>query len=309
MLRPSAADVQEAALAFAMQRSAMETYEMAADKRPKATKAAYSAKAQEYVDWFKAKPGNANKLPLVDAQTLHYFIKDKVIGRTARPKTKKDTGAGSTKESTKVIGYATVKQYVNAIVDLYQEQVRQRANTNPHPRNNLVKTLLKQVSLAEDERKRANYEDRGAGTLIDGYTTQEQLSQIAKHYWTPASFFGVRLRDWLAFALSHYYLLRGETARMLELADLQSVQLENEGTSKCVAVIAVQRQGKTNQHGRVELAVCLRAKDVSVCPQAAMACYLFWRWHVEGEPFPVMTTSADWYGYKLLKSGKNPKKR
>ena len=63
----------------------------------------------------------------------------------------------------------------------------------------------------------------------------------------------IGLRDRLSFLLSHYALLRGELARGMELADIQSINLDGESSNGiCPALILILRQGKTNQFGRYE---------------------------------------------------------
>ncbi|KAJ8537451.1 hypothetical protein ON010_g13147 [Phytophthora cinnamomi] len=102
--------------------------------------------------------------------------------------------------------------------------------------------------------------------------------------------------------------MRGESARMLELADLHSILLENEGYSPGRALVMVMRQGKTNQVGRIEFGACMRSKYVEICPHGLLGFYLFWRWHIDGEPFPDFTSSESWYPTKLLKTGKDTTK-
>jgi hypothetical protein len=69
-----------------------------------------------------------------------------------------------------------------------------------------------------------------------------------KFYWTRTSHYGEHLRGGLAFPLSHYLLLRGESIRRMELSDLQTVNLEIEGVQSNVdcALVMIMRQGKTN---------------------------------------------------------------
>src|SRR5437667_6232488 len=56
-----------------------------------------------------------------------------------------------------------------------------------------------------------------------------------------------------------------------------------------------------NQHGRLEYGAALHHRDHRACLIGALAAYLFWRWHLSGEPFPCFRTSQDWYEIKLLK--------
>ena len=193
--------------------------------------------------------------------------------------------------------------YVAAIVDLYSLQTRLGCNSNPHPRNADVQALLKNTHYEQERVRRVNYDDRGIGTALDGYTSADQLGKIANYFWTRSREFGPNLRSWVALALSHYAVLRGESARGMELPDLHSIRLDNEGFSECHALVLVMRNGRTNHFGRIEMSACLRNKRVDICPWAAVGFYLFWRWHVEGEPFPTFESSRDWYDIKLLKCG------
>ena len=106
--------------------------------------------------------------------------------------------------------------------------------------------------------------------------------------------------------MSHYALLRGEIVSQLELADMHSVQLENEDFTECIALVFVLRQGKMNQFGRNDFGAFIRSKDVRVCPMSTVELYLYWRFHVENEPFPSMRSSGEWINVRLLKSGRDP---
>ena len=54
-----------------------------------------------------------------------------------------------------------------AIVDLYQQQVKQKVNSHPHPRNACIQ-LLDNMKLNDERTRREEFQDRGLGTLIDG---------------------------------------------------------------------------------------------------------------------------------------------
>ncbi|KAG2225155.1 hypothetical protein INT45_009484 [Circinella minor] len=125
--------------------------------------------------------------------------------------------------------------------------------------------------------KRDQMEDRGVRSVVDGYSTT-------------------------AFLLQHFGFLRGESIRMMEFADLQSMLLEREGATECYALVMVLLQGKTNQEGRVEFAACIRNRNVEICPQMTLSFYLFHRWHIQGEPFSSLNQNKDWYRLKLIKS-------
>ena len=151
--------------------------------------------------------------------------------------------------------------------------------------------------------KKANFEDRGVGTIMDGYTTTDKIADIIKFYLGENSLRD--LRDGLAFWLSHFCLLRGEAARRAEFPDLQLIQLEGEGADKCPALVMVMRQGKTNKYGKLEGA-CLRNKRVEICPFIILGMCFFARFHVESEPFPDFTISENRFLTKVLKHQQDP---
>jgi hypothetical protein len=104
-----------------------------------------------------------------------------VVGRVKRQKSSKNHHA----DRSETIGLSTVNAYVAAIVDLWKQQARAKTNSNPSPRDEAVTALVKLAQHDEDERKRKKFEDRGADTLLDGYTTTDQIQQISRYFWTP----------------------------------------------------------------------------------------------------------------------------
>jgi hypothetical protein len=281
-----------------MQQAILETHAQSLQIRPNSTSKAYSARQQEYQQWCIEKR-------FIDGATvtgdkLHLFLHQRVIGRDFKK------SKGSDGRACRKVGKSTVLGYTAAIVDLWKQQTAMRVTSHPNPRDSNVKRLLKNAEYETHQHRKANFVDRGIGTLVDGYTTTEQMVNIAEVFWKRSRDFGQNLRNLCAFFLSHYALLRGETVRNLDLADMHSVQLENEGFSICHAVVFVVRQGKTNQFGRSEFGAFIRSKDVRICPFGVCAFYLFWRYHLENEAFPEFQSNEDWFDIKFLKSGKNP---
>ncbi|KAG2201219.1 hypothetical protein INT47_013030 [Mucor saturninus] len=93
--------------------------------------------------------------------------------------------------------------------------------------------------MKEFEVSRDNFEDRGEGTLADGYTSLDQVSKIVQFYLNGQRNHGENLRDALAFLFSHYFLLRGESIRNAELTDFQTINLDFESVRpniKCPAL-------------------------------------------------------------------------
>ena len=75
------------------------------------------------------------------------------------------------------VGYTVLLKYVNALIDLCKNQKRielENAKVVPEiPRTEGVKELLKLTSSKEQERKRTCYEERGVGTITDGWNLKE----------------------------------------------------------------------------------------------------------------------------------------
>jgi hypothetical protein len=214
--------------------------------------------------------------------------------------------AAMTSDTVKRVGLATVKMYIAAVVDLHNEQSLADPHSNrPHPHGKLVDALLQSLKYEEQKHKRDNYVDRGVGTVADGYSTTAEMVKLVDHYFRKNTQEG--LRNGTAFLLQHYGLLRGESIRMMEFPDLQCMLFENEGISTCYALVMVLKQGKTNQEGRLEFSACLRNKNILICPQMMLSCYLFYRWHIAGEPFPDFNENRDWFDYKLTRSRNDPK--
>jgi len=137
------------------------------------------------------------------------------------------------------------------------------------------------------------------GTIQDGYTTVAELSKLGHTHWKTNGHHGTARRNWLAYLLCHNCLLRGEDVRALDLANLYSITLENEGHGTCVALLMSLRQGKTNKFGRVEIGAWMRNKVVEVCPHGSLSFYLFWRWHIENEPSPQLDDNSKWFKTKV----------
>lgn len=219
------------------------------------------------------------------------------MNRTSRSKSKSSS-------PPKKVKVSTLEQYIAAITDLYKMQVQKKINCNEHPRATVV-SLIKNAKQQEFQVRRQNCEDRGEGTLADGYTSLDQVAKVVQFYLNNSRNHGENLRDSLAFLFSHYFLLRGESIRNAELTNFQTFNLDNESARPdiaCPALVMVLKQGKTNKNNRLELTGCIRSTRVEICPIMSLGLYLFWRFHVQNEPFPDFTHSTNWYLIKLFKS-------
>lgn len=97
--------------------------------------------------------------------------------------------------------------------------------------------------------------------------------------------------------MQHMMLLRGETTRTMELADLFPLQFPNEGFSECPVLILGLDHGKTTRFNRIQYAGNLpcATKTIERVHLAPWLSFFFYRWHVPNEDFPTFTTNKDWF--------------
>ena len=164
-----------------------------------------------------------------------------------------------------------------------------------------LKTL---IARGQHQRRRDKFTDRGLATIRDGYVAS-QIPDLTRKVWGQClgqNQVEQQFRTQLCFLFGNSMLLRLSNRLPMELPDLFSMPLPNEGPKGggwCL--VTVMDQGKTNQHGRLEYGAALRHRDYRSCLIGALATYFFWRWHYSGESFPSFRTSQDWYHIKVLK--------
>ena len=200
--------------------------------------------------------------------------------------------------------FQSVRVYRTALVNLYRYQHSRGSNRHPDPNRAALQSLFKVQRSTQHQKSKKHHEDRGKGTVADGYGLQE-LQRLTDSFWrlsesgksvTVGSF----LRTGLDFLLGHFLLLRGESRRSAELADLQLLMLENEGPTPAPCLLYIMSNGKTNQNGRIEYAGLLRHRDIPLCCMSAMACCFVWRWEQSSEKFPSFESNKQWYDTQVL---------
>ncbi|EGZ30699.1 hypothetical protein PHYSODRAFT_421820, partial [Phytophthora sojae] len=129
---------------------------------PQNTTRAYTNKQHEFKQWCDNKGAAFNDLTrhTVTGPKVHLFLEECVIGREKRRKDRDGRCEKIAKSSQK----------------------RLKINNYPSPRDDAVTSLLKSTEYEEDDRRRKNFADRGADTMLDGYTTTEQIQKIARFY-------------------------------------------------------------------------------------------------------------------------------
>ena len=81
--------------------------------------------------------------------------------------------------------------------------------------------------------------------------------------------------------------------------DLEDETPRSDETAPCM--ITTMRQGKQNQHGKIEYMGCMRNVDPLLCPLSALAFYFFNRWGRDGAtPLPSFRQPEDYYGHYVF---------
>lgn len=240
------------------------------------------------------------------------FFQEKVLNRSHKIRKlidsdnddEDDNDKANEQGLNKTLKYNTVRGYKTALVDLWQQQTARGLHNHSHPNGSALRALMTDLLRKQDSKKKETFEDRGRGTVADGYDAKG-LRDILAEFWRQSQSdapmtIAATLRGRLDFILSHLLLARGEARRFAELPDLQLLMLDNEGPSLCPVLLYIMSNGKTNQNGRIEYTGLLRNKDVSICGMSALAFYFFYRWEKSGESFPCFKSNKDWYDTKLL---------
>ena len=96
-------------------------------------------------------------------------------------------------------------------------------------------------------------------------------------------------------------MTRGEDTRHAELADIFTIELQNQGPTRCFPLIATIDVSKTNKTGKPWYAACLRTRNVQSCPVGALSFYLLYRFTLGNEEFPDFDHRKKWYRRRVLK--------
>jgi hypothetical protein len=241
--------------------------------------------------------GEVLKVPLTEAvQLLVDDREDYVPPAAFAPMAEEDKAAV---EGT-LLTRGTVDAYVAAVLELWRLQV---AHGNPNvenPRGAAVRGFLEQRGRQRGRFDRETFQDRGAEGIQAGYSSEEWL-RMQTILLSATAQAPQNLRTRVDLLFGHYYLLRGENRRKMELADLSLLDYPaSEGPTPCGCLVTLLRDGKMNKTARKEFMGSLRHKDPLLCTQGALAQLFFWRWHVAGEDPPSFRRRQDWYRIKIL---------
>jgi hypothetical protein len=263
-----------------------------------------AAKAQAVAVWREAqdlaneltKAGKADD-PVLPEEAVYLLqdYKNKAIDIDAVV----ETASPANSEGT-LYSLSTIEAYVAAVMQLWHQQVAHGHPNTVNPRGTAVKGFLNQRRLQRARLDRENYVDRGIDGINSGYN-QDQWLQIHSWLLTNVDTYHQNLRTRVDLLFGHYYLLRGENRRNLDISHLAVIQYpSDEGPTPCDCLVLTIREGKLNKVGNIEHMGSFRHKNPLLCSQGSLAQYFFYRWHIAGEAPPTFRRRRDWYNIKAL---------
>ena len=159
----------------------------------------------------------------------------------------------------------TVDVYIAAVIELWRVQVAHGNKNTENPRGATVRGILEQRGHQRNRFNRASFKDCGTEGIQVGYSSAEWLA-IQEHLLHGAATTPQNLRTRVDLLFGHYYLLRGENRRKLELADLSLLDYPaGEDPSPCGCLVSLPQDGKMNKTARKEFMGSLRHKDPLLC--------------------------------------------
>lgn len=87
----------------------------------------------------------------------------------------------------------------------------------------------------------------------------------------------------------------------MKFADLFSLEVENQGLTECITLVAIIIYGRINQHGTIEYGSSLRHSNVEICSIDVLTLYLFLHFHFKNEEFPNFEKRVNWYKSMVFK--------
>ncbi|KAH7461576.1 hypothetical protein FOMA001_g19032 [Fusarium oxysporum f. sp. matthiolae] len=278
------------------------------DEQPANTARSYAAKQRDWPDG-----------ELVTPDKLAAWLKEDILLRRVAPLQKKPRARGKGKGKGKAIQLrrqleqeqleAAALAEAESLAEALEVPLAEAAELLADDREGYVPpTALAPAAagLAEGSLLTRGTIDAYIAAVIElwrlqaGYSHDEWL-RIQDLLLSGAAYMPQNLRTRVDLLFGHYYLLRGENRRKMELADLSLLDYpSSEGPTPCGCLVTLLRDGKLNKTAKKEFMGALRHKDPLLCTQGALAQLFFWRWHVAGEPSPSFRRRQDWYRIKVL---------
>lgn len=124
-----------------------------------------------------------------------------------------------------------------------------------------------------------------------------RISKMGKHFQGTAQRFMMMVS--VLYAVSTGCISRGNDLRDLDFADLYSYTLQSVGPTVCHVLAAVRRHGKTDD-GTVQFVGCILHRIPHCCGPSHLMAYLFYLFHVIGQPPLDFTRKSTWYFRRLF---------
>lgn len=138
----------------------------------------------------------------------------------------------------------TIDAYLAAVMELWRVQVAHGNSNRENPRGSAVRGFLEQRARQRSQLDRASFTDRGIDSIQAGYSPEEWL-RIQDLLLTGAAHIPQNLRTRVDLLFGHYYLLRGENRRKMELADLSLLDYpQSEGPTQCGCLVTYPTPGR-----------------------------------------------------------------
>ena len=214
-------------------------------------------------------------MPLTDAVALLADDREGYVPPPALELAAQAAGAPAAPAEGALFTKSTVDAYVAAVLELWRVQVAHGNGNVENPRGIAVRGFLEQRGRQRGKLDREAYKDRGGDGIQAGYSLDEWL-RIQDILLNGAAYAPQSLRTRADLLLGHYYLLRGENRRKMELADLSLLDYPaTEGPTTCGCLVSLLQDGKMNKTARKEFMGALRHKDPLLCTQGALAQLFF----------------------------------
>ena len=194
--------------------------------------------------------------------------------------------------------------YISSVMDLWKEQVSQGLIDLTHPCGCALRGLLKEQKQKQDTIWRRAFEDRALGMILEGYMSV-QLTNMCNWALEQLTSLEQWLKICLNFLMGHFLCIRGENCMNLELCDMFTVSLLNEGYQTCQALIVTFQASKTNKDGHLRQMRAIWGKDIFVCLLEVLVTYLFYRYDITDESFSDLCNNSTWFNIKVLWGGKD----
>jgi Centromere DNA-binding protein complex CBF3 subunit, domain 2 len=189
------------------------------------TKRAYEPKQVEFITWATQRGYRDHNT--VTEEKLISFLKDEVVNRPLRRRKNKALVAHEVDLKGQWLSYRSIRSYVTAMTDLYNNQKTRGMNSNPSPRDSAIQNYVKSLQRRDADQARKNFADRGRGTYHDGFS-EEQLKKLCGG---SSSSYGCYLRTIVDTLLGYYMLAKGQDRCNAELTDVHTFNFAAESTT------------------------------------------------------------------------------